>query len=86
MVYKLDARGSRPNAIWEYPYRLPIFSPLDQPERCLDDSGNWRRNLTDWDYIWVAASEEDLGLDLLDPDDADWCMPYDGKHLYPLQL
>ena len=43
-IYRLDARGSRPNAIWEYPYRLPIFSPIDEPERCLGDDGSWVRN------------------------------------------
>ena len=38
-VYKLDGRGSRPNGVWEYPYKLPIFSPLDEPERCIQDEG-----------------------------------------------
>ena len=65
-VYRLDARGSRPNAVWEYPYRLPIFSPIDEPERGLDNDGFfWVRNTEEWDYIWVAASGEDLGLDCM---------------------
>ena len=68
-VCKLDARGSRPNSVWEYPYPLPIFSPLDEPERCLDDTGVWVRAPRELDYFWIAAS--DLGLDLDDPDDAD---------------
>ena len=55
-VYKLDGRGSRPNGVWEYPYELPIFSPLDEPERCIQDEGGLTRDLTEYDYIWVAAS------------------------------
>ena len=30
-VYELDARGSRPNAIFEYPYRIPIFFATGRP-------------------------------------------------------
>ena len=85
-MYRLDARGSRPNAVWEYPYRLPIFSPIDEPERCLTGDGHWVRNPSEWDYVWVAASGKDLGLDLEDPEDADYCMPYDGEHLYPIHV
>ena len=85
-VFKLDGRGSRPNGVWEYPYPLPIFSPLDEPEPCLDERGAWVQDPREWDYIWIAASSLDLGLDLEDPDDADYCMPYDGEHLYPIHV
>ena len=85
-IYRLDARGSRPNALWEYPYRLPIFSPIDEPERCVDEDGIWTRPPQEWDYIWVAASGQDLGYNLDDPHDADFCMPYDGEHLYPIHV
>ena len=42
-VFELDARGSRPNGIFEYPYPLPIFSPLDDPQPCLYSDGSWRK-------------------------------------------
>ena len=79
-VYKLDGRGSRPNGVWEYPYELPIFSPLDEPEPCIQDEGGLTRDLTEYDYIWVAADIKDLE----NPEVADDCMPYDGEHLYPI--
>ena len=79
-VYEIDARGSRSNGIWEYGYGIPIFSPVDDPERCLDDNGLWRHEPTYWHDIWVSCSDYDLE----DAEEADECMPYDGEHLYPI--
>ena len=79
-VYKIDAGGSRPESIFNYPYPLPIFSPMDEPEKCHNDSGHFVRSFTEYDYIWVDATGD---IDIDNADDLDHCMPYDGAHLYP---
>lgn len=52
-VFEADARGSRPNGIFDYAYRLPIFSPIDDPQPCTWSDGTWRRPITDYDYVFV---------------------------------
>ena len=56
-VFEVDARGSRPNGIFEYPYKLPIFSPIDDPIPCTWTNGTWRRDPTVFDYIFCGLRQ-----------------------------
>ena len=53
-VYELDARGSRPNAIFEYPYRIPIYSPLDDPEPCTKSDGSFNPEKYDYNFVLIS--------------------------------
>ena len=75
-VYELDARGSRPNAIFEYPYRIPVFSLLDDPEPCIKSDGSF--NPEKYDYIFVNCEYK---YDLTNPEECDKVMPYDGPNI-----
>ena len=82
VVYELDARGSRPNGLWYYGYRIPIFSPIDDPQACLRTDGDiWREGAPHkFDYIYVECTDKP---DLTDPEIRDYYLPYEGPHIYP---
>ena len=56
----LDVAGCRSNAILEYEYGLPIFSPLDHVERIMDDDGCMIKDLKSFAMIWVHCPDVDL--------------------------
>ena len=45
-VFDIDARGSRPNALFDYKFDIPVVSPLDDIQAI--DGACWR----EYDYLW----------------------------------
>ena len=61
---------------------LPIGCPLDELEPVFND-GQWRRPLTDFEWLWVDIFEQDTDEGFQDVPDMHRL--YDGPHLYPLE-
>ena len=78
----IDIRNCRPNSLFTYGYDLPVFSPIDDPQRCTDDDGGLLRELDYFDCYLVDASAE---YDVSKPEVLDECRPYYGRKLYDLR-
>ena len=76
----VDVRGCRTNALLEYQWDLPTFSPLDDWEEYLDEEGVPRRPLDQYDFFYVDIPD----VDLCDPSTADFYFPYTGARAYCL--
>ena len=76
----LDVVGCRSNAIFEYEHGLPIFSPLDQVERIMDEEGFMVRELKDYAVIYVNCPD----VDLEDKAQAEAAFPWTGSRWYVL--
>jgi hypothetical protein len=53
----LDVKGCRSNALLEYQYGLPTFSPLDDWEEYLAEDGCPNRPLDSYDFLYVNIPE-----------------------------
>ena len=76
----IDVSGCRSNAIFEYEYGLPVFSPLDHVERILDDNGCIIKDLENFAFVWVHCPD----VDLSDRDQAKAAFPWTGSRWYAL--
>jgi hypothetical protein len=81
-VQCIDIRNCRPNSLFSYGYDLPVFSPIDDPQPCIDDSGALLYSLDYFDHYLVDATAE---YDITNPEIVDSCRPYYGRHLYDLR-
>ena len=73
-----DARGPRSNPLFNRKLPLPIYSPAAQPEP-VDP-----KNLEAWQWQFVDAG--DGTYDLEDANVLQRIRPYDGAHLYPVDV
>jgi len=55
----IDAIGCRENALVDNDDALPIFSPLDAPELCHDENGNFKHEPMYYDYLYVDIPDGD---------------------------
>ena len=78
----IDIRSCRPNSLFSYGYGLPVFSPIDDPQPCIDDSGALLYSLQYFDYYLVDASAK---YDIKKAEVLDSCRPYYGRKLYDLR-
>ena len=82
-VHCIDVVGCRSNFFMERTRAIPVGCPLDQLEPVFDSNGNWRRNLTDFEWLWVDIYEQEDDEEGFQ-DAPDMCRLYGGPHLYPL--
>ena len=54
-VQCIDICNCRPNSLFSYGYDLPVFSPIDDPQPCIDSSGALLYPLDHFDYYLVDA-------------------------------
>ena len=81
----LDVVGCRSNFFIERTRPVPIGCPLDQLEPVFDEEGRWRKQLTEFEWLWVDIFEQD-DVEIEGFQDApELHRLYDGPHLYPLE-
>ena len=74
----MDVVSCRTNALLEYQWGLPTFSPLDDWEAFHDEDGAPARPLDDYAFLYVNVPDVDLG----EQQTADQYFPYTGARSY----
>jgi hypothetical protein len=74
----MDVVSCRTNALLEYQWGLPTFSPLDDWEEYLDEDGVPARPLDSYDFLYVSVPD----VDLSSQETANAFFPYTGARAY----